>query len=492
VAATIVSVALAHFAVALAWQSERLLRLRMWALPVLAAPHLAIAIGLVLLLSPSGLLLRALSPWATGFTQPPDWATVQDPLGIALIVGLIVKEVPFLILVLLGSLAQVDADRLMLQARVLGYGRLKSWLVAVAPLAQRQSRLATAAVLVFGITNVEVALPLGPSTPPTLSMLLLRWFTDADLAMRLRAFAGTWLLLGITVFALIVVRWIARSFASVWREWATSGRRAVKDRLVKAATVIPVTLVSALGISALIALLLRSIGGAWRFPDAFPARPSLDAWQSVASELDTSVGSTLMLGLATAAAAVLLVLAAAEALHDRPRLRRSIAVALFVPLLLPQMAFLFGLQTFLIRLGIDGTFAAVLWSHLIFALPYVWAVLSEARAQLPAGLASAARVLGATAPRTWLTVVVPLLAKSVLLAFALGFAVSVALYLPTLFAGTGRITTATTAAAAAMGAGNLRSAATQALVLSIVPLLVFASTAALAQGLYRDRLGMPR
>ncbi len=152
----------------------------------------------MLLLAPSGLLLRALSPWATGFVQPPDWATVQDPFGIALVLGLVVKEAPFLVLVLLGSLSQVPADRLMTQGRVLGYGAFKAWFVAVAPLLQRQSRLATVAVLVFGVTNVEMSLALGPTTPPTLSLLVWRWFTDADLAIQSKAYAGALLLLLIT------------------------------------------------------------------------------------------------------------------------------------------------------------------------------------------------------------------------------------------------------------------------------------------------------
>lgn len=491
VAATVISLLLAHLAVALAWNSERLLRLRMWALPVLASPHLALAIGLVLLLSPSGLLLRLLSPWATGFEQPPDWATVQDSLGIALILGLVTKETPFLILVLLGSLAQVDARRLMLQARVLGYGQLKSWLVAVAPLLQRQSRLATAAVLVFGITNVEVALPLGPSTPPPLSLLLLQWFSDAELSMRLRAFAGAWVLLGITVLTLIAGKLVVRSVSRLWQRWATSGRRAVKERLARLVISIPIAFVLTLGIAAVFALLLRSLGGAWRFPHTIPAQPSLHAWQSVASELNTTLASTLALGFATAALAVLLVLAASEVLHDRQSARRGIAMALFVPLLLPQMAFLFGLQTLLIQLAIDGTFMAVLWSHLVFALPYVWAVLSEARAQIPSGLPLAARVLGSGPTRTWLLVIVPLLAKSMLLAFALGFTVSVALYLPTLFAGAGRIATATTEAAAAMSAGNLRAAAAQGVVQALAPLFVFVLAAVLGHAMFRHRRGMP-
>ncbi len=491
IAAAVISLLLAHLAVALAWSSERLLRLRMWALPVLATPHLALAIGLVLLLAPSGLLLRLLSPWATGFEQPPDWATVQDSLGLSLIFGLVAKETPFLILVLLGALAQVDARRLILQARVLGYGQLKSWLVAVAPLLQRQSRLAFAAVLVFGITNVEVALPLGPSTPPPLSLLLLQWFSDADLSMRLRAFAGAWLLLGLTVLALAAGKCAARLLSNSWRRWATSGRRAAEEKLARLVIGIPIVFVLTLGIAAVFALFLRSFGGAWRFPHVVPAQPSFDVWRSVASELHMTLGSTLALGFATAALAVLLVLAAIEVLQDRQSWRRGIAMALFVPLLLPQMAFLFGLQTLLIRLAIDGTFLAVLWSHLIFALPYVWAVLSEARAHIPTGLPVAARVLGAGPMRTWLLVVVPLLAKSMLLAVALGFAVSVALYLPTLFAGAGRISTATTEAAAAMSAGNLRAAAAQGVLQALAPLLLFVLAAVLGQAMFRHRRGMP-
>ena len=57
-------------------------------LPVmLATPHAAFAIGLAFLLAPSGWLLRALSPWLTGFDFPPPWPTTQDPWGLGLIAG---------------------------------------------------------------------------------------------------------------------------------------------------------------------------------------------------------------------------------------------------------------------------------------------------------------------------------------------------------------------------------------------------------------------
>src|SRR4030095_634709 len=78
--------------------------------PLLAVPHAAVAIGLAFLLAPSGWIVRLLSPWATGWTIPPDLATVQDPLGLALTVGLVGKEVPYLLLMTLAAAGQVEVE----------------------------------------------------------------------------------------------------------------------------------------------------------------------------------------------------------------------------------------------------------------------------------------------------------------------------------------------------------------------------------------------
>lgn len=78
-ASTLAALALAHLAVSSAGVAGLTHRLRGLVLPVIAIPHLALGIGLVLLLSPSGLLMRLGSPWLTGFTRPPDWTLVQDP-----------------------------------------------------------------------------------------------------------------------------------------------------------------------------------------------------------------------------------------------------------------------------------------------------------------------------------------------------------------------------------------------------------------------------
>jgi putative thiamine transport system permease protein len=165
---------------------------------------------------------------------------------------------------------------------------------------------------------------------------------------------------------------------------------------------------------------------------------------------------------------------------------------LFVPLLVPQMTFLFGIQVLLVRLHLDGQTVAVLWSHLIFALPYLWGLLAPARATIDPRYQSVAATLGATPLQTWFAVTAPLLARSTLLAFALAFSVSVALYLPTLFAGAGRFATAATEAAASAGSGNLRLASVHGLLLAVLPLTVFALAYTTNSLLFRNRRGVPQ
>ncbi|MDZ7770544.1 MAG: hypothetical protein U5K38_16520 [Woeseiaceae bacterium] len=276
--ATAIALFLAHIAMALAATGGWRRSLNNLALPLLAMPHLAVGIGLVLVLAPSGLLLRLVSPWASGLTLPPDWQTVQDPFGLSLIAGLVIKETCFLLLVLHAALSQVPAERLLQQARSLGYGRIKGWFVAVAPLLQRQIRLPLAAVLVFGMTNVELAIPLGPGLPPTFPVLLWQWFTDPDPQIHAQAYTGTLLLFAMTLFVLGSAAACGAAVRRVSRQWATGGARGVHERGLRYGLSGLLTALWVLGMLAVVAIVLRSASGTWRFPAVLPTGDALAGW----------------------------------------------------------------------------------------------------------------------------------------------------------------------------------------------------------------------
>ena len=80
-----------------------------------------------------------------------------------------------------------------------------------------------------------------------------------------------------------------------------------------------------------------------------------------------------------------------------------------------------------------------------------------------------------------------MLLRPILIAFAVGFAVSVAQFLPTLFAGGGRFATLTTEAVSLAGGADRRVIGVHALLQGVTPLLVFAAALFGPAWLFRDR-----
>jgi putative thiamine transport system permease protein len=439
--------------------------------PILAAPHAAMAIGVAFLLAPSGWIVRLLSPWLTGWHQPPDIATVQDPYGIALTVGLVVKEIPYLLLMSLSALGQVPVQRQLQAAAALGYGRTNAWLKLVLPQIYAQLRLPIYAVLAYALSVVDMALILGPGNPPTLSVLALRWFSSPHVRLYFPAAAAALLQLGIVVASIAVWRAGEVLIGRLARRWIARGaRHSVLGALAALARGL-VGGLTLLGAASLLALAVWSVAAGWRFPDLLPQRCSAAVWRQQAGTLLWPLSTTLLVAAAASAVALLLVLACLEQEQRSGIQVRSRALwLLYVPLLVPQIAFLFGTQVLFTLLRLDGTLLAVIWSHLLFVLPYVFLSLADPWRALDPRYARTALALGASPGRVFLRIKLPLLLRPVLVAAAIGVAVSVDQYLPTIFAGAGRVVTLTTEAVTLASGGDRRVTGVFAVVQSVLPL----------------------
>src|SRR5262249_61716321 len=110
----------------------------------------------------------------------------------------------------------------------------------------------------------------------------------------------------------------------------------------------------------------------------------------------------------------------------------------YLPLLPPQFSFMLGMPPLLAWLGLEASLAALIWSHLVFVLPYVFLMLADPYRALDERYRRTGLCLGAGEQRVFLAVTLPMLLRPILLATAAGFSVSIALYLPTLFACPGR------------------------------------------------------
>lgn len=471
---------LAAVATAAAWHGTRAFAvLRRLLAPLLALPHAGFAIGFAFLVSPSGWLTRLLSPWATGWAVPPDLVLVNDPAGLALTAALALKETPFLLLVIVAALAQVPAERSLTVARCMGYGPVTAWLKTVLPLVWPQIRLPVYAVLAYSLSVVDMAMILGPGTPSTLAVEVLRRFHDPDLGLRFQAAAGACLQTLLVAASIAACFALERALRRAAAPWLTGGGRGGSGRAWRVAGAAGGGLAVLSCAGGLAVLAVWSTAGRWRFPDALPGGWDMGRWAEAAGTMGGPALVTVLVGFASAAIALLLVLGCLE--HER---RAGVFPGarglwlLYLPLLVPQIGFLFGIQVLLVALRLDGGWAALVWSHLLFVIPYVFLVLADPCRALDDRYERAARCLGASPLRVFLRVRLPLLARPVAVAAAIGVSVSVAQYLPTLFAGAGRLPTLTTEAVALASGGDRRAAAVAAFAQMLLPLAVFAAALA--------------
>lgn len=459
--------------------------------PLLAVPHLAMAVGLAFLLSPSGWIARLISPWPSGWETPPDVALVQGPYGIALTAGLVIKEMPFLLLMTFAALSQIRADDQIRMARSLGYGPIQAWLKVVLPLVYPQIRLPLYAVLAFSLSVVDMAIVLGPTTPPTLAPLVLRWFNDPELNMRFQAAAGAVLQLLLVVGAIALWRVAEIAVAFLSRPWLVAGGRGGTGNFTRFIGWGSLTLVFGLAAGSLLSLALWSIAGRWRFPSALPENLSLKTWMDHATRLSEPAWTTLVVGVAATLIALLLVIGCLEQESRRQRRPGPGALALiYLPLLIPQIGFLFGVQVTLVWARLDGGWIGLVWSHLLFVLPYVFLALADPYRALDPRYARIALALGRSPWAVLFRIKLAMLLRPVLIAAAVGFAVSVAQFLPTQFIGAGRLSTLTTEALSLAAGGNRRMVGLFSILLAILPLIAFALAVGIPAWRFRHRRAM--
>jgi putative thiamine transport system permease protein len=447
------------------------------ALPhLLAVPHAAFAIGVAFLIAPSGWLLRLVSPWLTGWQDPPALATVQDPFGVGLVLVLVLKETPFLLWAAASELRRADtAQRLSRElavARSMGYGRSAAWWRLVALQLLPKLRWPLLAVLAYNLTVVDVSLIIGPGNPPTLAVLAWQWLQDASPETQTQGAVLAWILCAVLAVVIATGIALARTplMRASFRAWLTKGSRG-RIRASRPTFISAWWLVLGIYAAVMLALAVGSVSGVWAFPALLPQTWTFGAWQSVLASFGTVWGTALLAALCASFALLWAVawLECAPAAWDA-RLRPL----LYLALVLPGVLWVLGLHHWALRVGVADTWLGVGLAHSVVVLPYVLIALSPAYHGFDYRYARTATSMGHGPWRFLLHIKWPMLKAALASSWAVGFAVSVAQFLPTVYLGGGRVATVTTEAVA-LAAGAQRSlTAAYAWLQWLLPVLAFA------------------
>ncbi|MDD1780908.1 thiamine ABC transporter permease [Enterovibrio sp. ZSDZ35] len=448
------------------WGTKGWRRIERWLAPLLAMPHVAFAIGFALTFAPSGWLFR-FSALFSSENEPYQWSLVQDQYGIGLILALAIKETPFLLLMSLAVLKQMRVDKLLNVSQSLGYNRSAAWMKVIFPQWLPRMRFPIYAVIAYGLSVVDVAMIIGPTSPNTFAVLVWQWFNDPDLQLLPRAAAGAISLFVLCFAVLLAYRLFEYLIVRVWQNWQFSGSKCISlpgKNLFKLVAVIPFLMIPV--------LLVWSFALRWRFPDIWPSRFSVRFWEQESRHLIELATNSLILGLISATVALVF---AIGCLEYRDKYHKSVPqLVIAIPMLIPQLSILFGIQVAIYMLPGQWHVPATIWAHILFAFPYVYLALDGPWKSFDQRLTQTARSLGHSPFKAWSLVKLPNVLPAILLAWAVGLSVSFAQYLPTQLLGAGRITTLTTEAVSLASGQDRRISAVYGLIQAFLPLVFFA------------------
>lgn len=173
----------------------------------LPIPHIVAAIGVLFLLSQSGLLSR-LGAQLGLLDKASDFPIlVRDRYGIGIIISYVWKELPFLgviVLAVLQSLSENYED----SARTLGANVWQRFRYVTLPLVA--PALLSSSIIVFAFVFGEYQVPgiLGVQYPRTLPVLAVRLFLAPDLNARAEAMAMSLIITAVVIIAVSAYRWL--------------------------------------------------------------------------------------------------------------------------------------------------------------------------------------------------------------------------------------------------------------------------------------------
>jgi putative spermidine/putrescine transport system permease protein len=223
-------------------------------------------------------------------------------------------------------------------------------------------------------------------------------------------------------------------------------------------------------------LALWAVAVQWYFPYKLPLTYGLKYWYEVfkpRSDAIESLTTSVLIAVFTVAACLVLAIPAGYALaRGRLPWRGAILLAFLLPQAIPSLAVYFNVARIFYTVGLNGTIAGVVLVHTVHGLVFAVWIAAAAFAAVDHELELAARNMGASALRGFLTVTLPLAAPGIMASAIFVFLESLDEFTGTYFVGVPDVTTLPLLMFTASVAGNYQIAAITALVL-LVPSVGF-------------------
>jgi putative thiamine transport system permease protein len=451
--------------------NRRLQSFEKYLAPLLSLPHLAIALGLVFLFSDGSVFFV-------------DSGLPRKGLS-TLIIAIVIKEVPFFLLIFSAIGRQLPIKYWLLQGQALGYQDYRCWWFLVFPALLKQSRLALLAATAYTLSVVDVSLIVGPNIPELFAVSVYRWQTSFGVGDQALAFWANALLIILLAVSVLILYGHEKLAHAGCKALATKGSRFYIGSInpVFKAWLPMIGLLTAMMV---VVFALWSFDFNWHSDSFAFTQLTTRLWQDEWLFFALPLKNSLLIGLFSGLLGVAFALLALELQRQKGKYWPDYYWLLAI--ILPQLSMVLGWQILHIWSQSGYHSGWIVLSHLPFTFAYAYLVLKGPFQSVESRYELLAASFGYSPWQSWWQVRFRLLLPAIFTAFAIAFSVSIAQYIPTLMLGAGRVTTITTEAVA-IGSGSQQDLiALYVLLQSILPFMAFFVAALLARR-FRGSMG---
>ena len=443
--------------------------------PLLALPHITMAIGLLFIFSPSGLFFRLFSPWLTGFERPPNFFILPDEYGFFLILGLVLKEIPFFILVSMSAIEQFGAKKFLNVGKSLQHSTFSVWCILLFPLIYKRIRLIVFIVIAFAASVLDMSLLLAPSTPSTLAIRILQYYQSSETDSLF--IASNLALIQLFVIVILLLMWllleklVSNKFVFTYLVRACS----YKNSFIKYFIFSLILILLALSLLTIISSFLWGLGGNWFFPNLLPTSINIEIFVKFFNENKSIILISIFIPLIVSLLSCVIVILWVELTESFNKKYYYFEGFIFLPLFIPQISFLIGIQSFITPLNFSNFFIPLIIVELFYVIPYSFIILAPSFREIKKDIIKVAASLGKNRFERLIFIKIPIIMPTFLLSIAIGMLVSFALYTPVYFIGAGRVTTLTVEALNLALSGAKKDLGVATIFQIIIPIVILLS-----------------
>tara|TARA_A100000164_G_scaffold343708_1_gene342184 strand:- start:941 stop:1792 length:852 start_codon:yes stop_codon:yes gene_type:complete len=227
-----------------------------------------------------------------------------------------------------------------------------------------------------------------------------------------------------------------------------------------------------LSVLGILSSLLWGFSKNWYFPSFFPNSIDIDTFINFYNENKFIVFISIFISVVVSFLSSLLTIIWVELMDILKMKKLYLEWIIFIPLFIPQISFLIGLQSFIILFNFDSFLIPLIIIQLFYVIPYSFIILAPSLREIKKDIIRVAASLGKNRFQRLVQIKLPIIMSSFLTSFAIGMLVSFSLYIPVYFIGAGRVTTLTVEALNLALSGSRQDLGVATFFQIIIPILI--------------------